>query len=192
MYGARWPEFFELPKLMIRDLTGTHRLETALDLDGYYCDHTVLCALRRVDVAQWKPLKDGEEDVSANYDIRFLAGVVGSTVVSAYSYLVLSGEGVRTGGGFHTYPQSIRALPVPRLDTTNEAQMKQAEAIANHVERLAEAKQKSRLAKSDKDKAFHATQAQSLDFKIDELVAEMFGLSPSETAIADRLANGSD
>lgn len=192
MYGSRWPGFFELPKLMIRDLTGTHRLETALDLKGFYCDHTVLCALRHCDVAEWKPLKDDQPDASGQYDMRFLAGVVGSTVISAYSYLVLSGEGVRTGGGFHTYPQSIRALPIPRLDASNKGQVKQAETIANYVDRLAEAKKKSLLAKSDRDKEFHAKQAQSIDEKIDELVAQMFGLSASEIAIANRMANGTE
>ncbi len=56
MYGPRWPGFFELPKVMIRDITGTHRIESTLDRNRFYCDHTVLCALRHVDVQEWKPV----------------------------------------------------------------------------------------------------------------------------------------
>ena len=50
MYGPRWPGFFETSKLMIRDITGTHRVEATLDDTGLYCDHTVLCALRKCDI----------------------------------------------------------------------------------------------------------------------------------------------
>ena len=52
MYGPRERWFFETPKLMIRDLTGTHRLELAIDRSRLYCDHTVLCALRYDDIRQ--------------------------------------------------------------------------------------------------------------------------------------------
>src|SRR5262249_12591985 len=116
MYGARWPEFFELPKLMIRDITGTHRIEATLDETGFYCDHTVLCALRKGDVATWKKASAEAIAISSNYQLPYLAGLVASKLVAAYYYLVLTGEGVRTGGGFHTYPHTIRKLPVYRLD----------------------------------------------------------------------------
>lgn len=116
MYGARWPEFFELPKIMIRDITGTHRIEATFDNRGFYCDHTILCALRKCDVAKWREQSSADIERSKEFSIEFLAGVAASKVVSAYFYLVLSGEGVRTGGGFHTYPETIRTFPIPNLD----------------------------------------------------------------------------
>lgn len=111
MYGPRWPEFFELAKVMIRDITGTYRVETTYDDAEYYCDHTILCALRKCDVAKWKPASESEFQLSKQFDTRFLAGVIASSCVSWYFYLVLTGEGVRTGGGFHTYPGNNPQLP---------------------------------------------------------------------------------
>ncbi|MFH1109881.1 MAG: N-6 DNA methylase [Planctomycetota bacterium] len=44
MYGSREARFFETPKLMIRDITGTHRLELTYDESKLYCDHTRVSA----------------------------------------------------------------------------------------------------------------------------------------------------
>ena len=188
MYGPRWPEFFELPKLMIRDITGTHRIESTLDKNGFYCDHTILCALRKCDVAEWKNFTADDITRSEQYDLRFLAAVVGSTAISAYFYLVLSGEGVRSGGGFHTYPQTIKAFPIPILNEDNLDQMRRAHRATELVEQLLEAKEHRSEAKTTRDIDFFDKRISSLDRQIDELVNQMFGLDATDIAVALKAA----
>ena len=99
--------------MMIRDITGTHRIEAALDRTALYCDHTILCALRFADVPSSERIASEKIDLSNLYSLELLQAVVASRIVSAYFYWTLTGEGVGTGGGFHTYPTTVRALPVP-------------------------------------------------------------------------------
>ena len=56
---------------MIRDITGTHRIEAALDTSGFYCVHTVLCTQRVCDVVESKRA-EGIEAIAAQYDLKFL------------------------------------------------------------------------------------------------------------------------
>ena len=111
MYGPRDNWFFETQKLMVRDITGTHRLELTLDRSGMYCDHTILCALRLCDVASVTTVSVDSVRSSEGYAPELLLGLLASRLVSAVYYLTLTGEGVRVGGGFHTYPKTIRQLP---------------------------------------------------------------------------------
>ena len=186
MYGSRWPEFFELAKIMIRDITGTYRVEAAYDADGYYCDHTVLCALRKCDVAEWKPASEQELQRSKQFDPRFLAGVIASSCVSRYFYLVLTGEGVRTGGGFHTYPETIRNFPVPKLDFSNPADKLHHDQIVQKVEAMLEAKKQFAKAKIDKDKTYYENKCAALDRQIDALVYDLYGLTKEDIEIVEQ------
>jgi hypothetical protein len=186
MYGPRWPEFFELAKVMIRDITGTRRVEATYDGAGYYCDHTVLCALRKCDVAKWKPASEPELQLSRQFDTRFLAGVIASSCVSWYFYLVLTGEGVRTGGGFHTYPETIRNFPVPNLDFSNPTDKARHDEMMTKVEAMLEAKKQLAKAKSDKDKAYYENKCAALDRQIDRLVYKLYGLTEKEIQIVEQ------
>jgi len=184
MYGPRWPEFFELPKVMIRDITGTHRIESTLDRNRFYCDHTVLCALRHVDVQEWKPVPPSDVELSARYDMRFLAGVVGSKLLSAYYYLVLTGEGVRIGGGFHTYPETIRQFPIPRADAPGfDTLSARVSALVGRLLQDAEKTDSARTAfeREQADRHFRA-----LDDELDELLISWYGLADDERRTVDR------
>ncbi len=189
MYGPRWPEFFELPKIMIRDITGTHRIEATYDTNGYYCDHTVLCALRNIDVENWKPVDAKAIEASKAYNLAFLAGVVASKCVSAYFYLVLSGEGVRTGGGFHTYPETIRNFPVPKLDMSKPIDKSRHDKMVALVEQLLTTKKQLSEAKSDTDKDFYGNKCSGLDRQIDALVYDLYDLNQAEVKIIEGALN---
>lgn len=180
MYGPRWPEFFEQPKLMIRDITGTHRIEATLDLDGYYCDHTILCAQRMADVSAWKEFTKPQIDVSQKYDLAFLAAVVCSRLNSAFYYLVLTGEGVRTGGGFHTYPETIRQFNVPTLDFTDSSDKEFHDALSQFGKQAIEARKKYLLAKTGKDQNYYLRRFEHADREIDAGLYTFYGLTADE------------
>jgi len=189
MYGPRWPEFFEQSKLMIRDITGTHRIESTLDEDGFYCDHTILCAQRHCDVAKWKATSAEVRARSAKYPLEFLAAVVGCTAVSAYFYLMLSGEGVRTGGGFHTYPETIRAFPVPNVELLKKNDLESVEKIGQLARDAIDCRSKLAQTKTDRDREYFEQRFASIDRQIDTMVSGLFGLDEKDILVATDAAD---
>jgi len=184
MYGSRDKWFFESPKLMIRDITGTHRIEAALDRTKLYCDHTILCALRLIDVPANKASAAADVQLSGRYSLEFLQAAVASKVVSAYYYWVLTGEGVRTGGGFHTYPSTIRALRVPStavLDQPNNRVIVQE--IEKLAERLAETAAKLKSESSPHRIEQLTQRLEADDARVDALFFQLYGLSVGEIAL---------
>jgi hypothetical protein len=168
---------------MIRDITGTHRIESALDRDGYYCDHTVLCALPKKAVSAWKAVAIKEIELAEKYDLRFLAGAVGSKFVSAYYYLVLTGEGVRVGGGFHTYPETIRQFPIPRLDSPGFPSL--SSRVVNIVDRLVALGQEIQGAKTKQRRDQLQRRFAAFDDELDETFMAFYGLTSAERRAID-------
>jgi hypothetical protein len=185
MYGARWPEFFEQPKLMIRDITGTHRLETTVDSFGFYCDHTILCAHRAVAIASSKAMSTAAIDASARYTLPALQGLAASRLISAYYYFVLTGEGVRTGGGFHTYPTTVRRLPIFDVTCASGAQQRFLDRVGELSEGLLEKQRDLRDARNPHDLAQLTREVQALDRAIDLLVYQLYGLSDAEVELVE-------
>lgn len=102
---------------------------------------------------------------------------------------MLSGEGVRTGGGFHTYPETIRAFPIPDVDISETKWAQMASQIVRLVDQIQQANRAYVLARTDKDIAFYEQQIASLDHRIDSIVDEMFGLTLKDKEVADTFAN---
>jgi len=185
MYGPREPAFFETPKLMVRDITGTHRLEITLDDSGIYCDHTILCALRAVDVLSWKEMPDSSVGLSQRVSLKLLLGLLASRVISAYYYWKLTGEGIRTGGGFHTYPKTIRQLPVFDIRRRNTGQLKSAASIEQLVEQMLAMHRQLADAKTPHEKTALERQIAATDAQIDRLVYDLYSLTNEEIQIVE-------
>jgi hypothetical protein len=185
MYGPRWPGFFESHKLMIRDITGTHRIEATLDYEAFYCDHTVLCALRKCDITDAREYSADELSESSRYDLRYLCGLVASRLVSAFSYFVLTGEGVRIGGGFHTYPHTIRRFPIRRIDFRDPAHKAKHDRMVSLVQRMLDLHKRLPAAKTAHDKTLLDRQIDATDREIDRLVYELYGLTEEEIGIVE-------
>jgi type I restriction-modification system DNA methylase subunit len=186
MYGARWEEFFELPKIMVRDITGTHRIEATFDSSGFYCDHTILCALRKCDVSEWKSATVEQIKTSQKYNLLYLTGLVASRLVSFYFYMMLTGEGVRTGGGFHTYPHTIRNFPIRVINFSNKAERARHDRMVTLVDQMLETKKLlQRPQMSDRDRNHYESKCAALDRHIDQLVYELYELTPEEIAIIE-------
>ncbi|MCY2989872.1 MAG: N-6 DNA methylase [Planctomycetota bacterium] len=185
MYGPRERWFFETPKLMIRDLTGTHRLELTIDRSRMYCDHTVLCALRYTDIRDGKPAAQERIDRSAQYSLELIQALLASRLVSAYYYLKLTGEGVRTGGGFHTYPQTIRQLPLYRCEFAGPRECELLELAEQTAASLGALHDALGKAGSDHDKTSIQRQINGIDLQIDKLVYQLYQLTDDEIRIVE-------
>ncbi|MGK2910231.1 MAG: Eco57I restriction-modification methylase domain-containing protein [Sphingobium sp.] len=185
MYGSRWPGLFENPKLMIRDITGTHRIEATLDNAGLYFDHTILCAARKCDVANAQNYNEFEINFSASFDLKYLCGLVASKLTSAYYYYVLTGEGVRVGGGFHTYPHTIRRFPVFKLDPAVSSQKTAHHRIVQLVDAMLSLNKQLAAAKTPHEQSSLRSQIDATDAQIDALVYELYGLTAEEIALVE-------
>ncbi|MEX2137981.1 MAG: N-6 DNA methylase [Pirellulales bacterium] len=185
MYGPRDVKFFELPKLMIRDITGTHRLELTLDGSGLYCDHTILCAQRASEARTWRDFDDQAVNLSKEYSLDLLLGLLASRLVSAYYYLMLSGEGVRIGGGFHTYPKTIRALPVFNVAHARNGKLDQVAQIESLAGRLLNLHARRRETRMPQQKTVLDRRIAATDRQIDELVYELYELTDNEIRIVE-------
>jgi hypothetical protein len=188
MYGPRTPWFFEKPKLMIRDITGTHRIEAALDKSGLYCDHTILCAQRIADLAptQIAAVDPTRLEASQLYSLELLQAAIASRLVSAYYYWTLTGEGVRTGGGFHTYPTTVRALPVPDMsvirDPANKKTLSEIESLAV---RLAAAAADLAQEKSPSKRDQLTRRFETDDARLDTLIYGLYKLDNHEITLIE-------
>ncbi|RWL90977.1 MAG: restriction endonuclease subunit M [Mesorhizobium sp.] len=186
MYGPRAPWFFEGPKIMIRDITGTHRIESSLDQTGLYCDHTILCAHRFADISATRMYDQDKVDTSARYSLALLQGLVASRLVSAYYYWTLTGEGVRTGGGFHTYPTTVRALPIASLELldkpANASTISEIERLAT---RLAETAAELNNEKSPSRREQLSSRFETDDARLDALIYKLYALGKDEIALIE-------
>jgi len=177
MYGPREPWFFDTPKLMIRDITGTHRLELSLDRAKLYCDHTVLCCLRACDVNRFRAFETDSIETSKHYSLELLLGLLASRAVSAYYYWNLTGEGVRTGGGFHTYPNTIRALPVFNIKMASKPQQRSLQQIEEFAKRMLDLAARARDPKTPGAATKLRRELYALDRQIDLEVYQLYNLT---------------
>lgn len=193
MYGPRSPWFFDNPKLMIRDITGSHRIEAALDRSGRYCDHTILCAHRLCDqpASLQKADRGGARRTSSAYSLELLQAVVASRLVSAYYYWCLTGEGVRTGGGFHTYPTTVRALPIPNLDVlrdpSNQKTVSEMECLSKRLATTA-ASMDGEPSPSKRERL--QRRFESDDARLDALLYSLYELDESEIVRIEEASAG--
>jgi len=105
-----------------------------------------------------------------------------SSLVSAYYYLVLTGEGIRTGGGFHTYPETIRDLPILRLENVNERQYNK---LISLVQRMLDLQKQQQAASSEASRERLQQEINVTDEQIDALVYELYGLTAEEIRIVE-------
>jgi len=110
--------------------------------------------------------------------------------VSAYFYLMLSGEGVRTGGGFHTYPETIRAFPVPNIELLKKNELGNVEKISQLARDAIDCRTKLSLAKTDRDREYFEQRFSSIDRQIDTMVSGLFGLDEKDIIVAKEAADG--
>jgi hypothetical protein len=125
-------------------------------------------------------------EVSKLYSLEFLQAVVASRLVSAFFYWTLTGEGVRTGGGFHTYPMTVRALPVPSPTAVarivKDGKMKDVEQLTQRLAKITEeqVRQTSPSRIEQLKRQFDAN-----DAALDIIFYQLYGLTKEEIALVE-------
>src|ERR1019366_2699814 len=167
------------------DITGSHRIELTLDSSGLYCDHTILCALRAADVAAWKDMPESSLSLSKEFSLPLLVGLLASRAVSAYYYWKLTGEGVRTGGGFHTYPKTIRQLPIFDIRKATPDDRRALTAVEKLAEQMFDLHTRLAAARTPQETTALKRQIAATDTQRDRLVSDLYGLTDAEIKIVE-------
>ena len=132
LYGPRFEELFEVDKILIRHISDKgHRVAGTFDKNGFYCDHSCIIA------ALFPSLKNilTEETyfdykvTKLEYNIKFVLSQLLSKITVFYFKNRFSTESLQ-GETSHTYPKSVRALPIAKA---NSKQQKQISNIANKI-----------------------------------------------------------
>ena len=162
-----FPELYEVSKLLVNRLGD---LAVIGDFDKKYL-HSDAC----FSVVPWYSLHGVEnksiassikkfsrlsrsqmEDLSHKVDLRYLLGVMNSCYVSELLTTL-------RGGDYHIYPEYVRNIPIPTATT------KQQKSIIDKVDKILAAK-----------KADPNADTSALEAEIDELVFDLYGLTPEE------------
>lgn len=118
LYRPSLPELFENEKLVISEVTGKKGLIVSFDNEKFYTDHSLSCCvlkhkLSNIDQTILRRhkiyIKEGEIELSKNYDLRYLLGFINSKLINFYFYLMLGYE-------LNVYPESIEEIPIYKID----------------------------------------------------------------------------
>lgn len=117
-HRPKFPELFESEKIMFSGVSGAGSvILSCFDDHGYYTNHNVNHAVLWADeILEYKSPSDYDpvENIQ-DYDIRYVSGVVNSSVDNYYFKKFLA-TGTLQGSYTGMYPGDIRALPVPQID----------------------------------------------------------------------------
>jgi hypothetical protein len=121
MYGPRVPALFESPKVLVRDVTGANeQLIVSYDDAGLYCDHLVTCVTYYENVENTgvqTSFEDYPRIQSPYPSLLYVTAILASKLMTWYFREVFA-TGTLQGSYSHTYPQQVRAFPIPRASSS--------------------------------------------------------------------------
>ena len=89
-------------------------------------------------------------------------------------------------GGWYSYESRfIRGLPIHIIDSSNAIEKVQHDRMVQLVDQMLEAKKQLASARTERDKTFYESKCATLDRQIDNLVYELYDLTPEEIAIVE-------
>lgn len=184
MHRPKFPELFENPKILIPDIIGAGGLSATLDLNGIYTNHSFNCCVPKkylVDVDRNLGITNDDANLSRNYAIEYLLGLVNSSLITYYFTRIL-------GGGLHASPANVRRLPIRRIDFENLAEKLAHHEIVRLVERMLslQKERQSVRREDDLDRVRNLErQIAQVDAEIDQRVYALYGLTEDEIKIVE-------
>ncbi|MCF8224918.1 MAG: Eco57I restriction-modification methylase domain-containing protein [Bacteroidales bacterium] len=174
LYGPRFEELFEAEKLLIRKISDKgHRVAATFDDNGYYTDDGCVIAALFTSLKNVLPKNTyfDYEVTGQEYKISFVLSQLLSSVTTFYFKNRFSTESLQ-GETSHTYPKSIRALPV--MNASIE-QQKEITSIATKV-----------LEIKSQDVNANISELENI---MDKLFYSLYGLSKTEIELLENNIN---
>nr|WP_232501884.1 TaqI-like C-terminal specificity domain-containing protein [Helicobacter cinaedi] len=106
------------------------------DDKGRFCNHSMCCSVLWKDMqnanhpSPKKQITKEKITTSMKYDLKFLQGVLNSSLIKFYVKELLH-------DGLHFYPEHQKQLPIPKINAKNQ---KIADKIVNLVDKILESK----------------------------------------------------
>jgi hypothetical protein len=168
--APRLPEFFTGPRLLFREIPGEGKriIATFVPRETYYHGHSV---------TPFKP-KSGVNPL-------YLLGLINSRLISWYGALMLPNLGKSTFPKLN--PQDIRALPI-----VNAVAQDQQKQIAHLSERMLSLSAALAATGSEQERSALQNAIRKTDRDIDQLVYQLYGLTPEEIALVEGTAETAD
>ena len=166
-YNSMFPELFENKKLMFINIVKDN-LRFAYDDSGYYNSHTVINCVRLDLLAKAqhttavRAIKKANLEIAKEFDYKFLLGVLNSQAVNWYFTTFLS-------EGLHFYPDDAKQLPIPKISRAKQR------PFIRLVDQILAAK-----------RADPAADTRELEWRLDELVYALYGLTEAESTAIER------
>jgi type I restriction-modification system DNA methylase subunit len=189
LHRPAFPELFENEKLVICAVTGDKGLMASYDSNKFYTDHSLnnlilKSTLSKVNEeilrARGIKLTKREIDYSKYFNLKYILGIINSSLMRFYFYNWLSGE-------LNVYPENIRQLPIYKINLKNHKGMKMHDGIVKLVDKMLELNKKYVTVK---DKQTSATarlkeEIERTDKKIDDLVYKLYGITGMERRVVE-------
>ncbi|NUQ34442.1 MAG: Eco57I restriction-modification methylase domain-containing protein [Planctomycetaceae bacterium] len=117
-------------------------------------------------------------------NIRYLLGVLNSRAVAFYYNSTFGGNRLQ-GGYLRIGPPQLRMIPIPIIETEDFANEPQHEALVSLVDSMLDLHRKLPEAKTDGERTMIQRQIDATDREIDQLVYQLYGLTPDEIRIVE-------
>ena len=167
--NASLKQFYEAePKILIRRIINRQDR-----LDACYCDEQMVFK------------KDINPFVLtvAKPSAKFVLGILNSGLLS---YLYVNTSAIATKDDFRqTTLAELRRLPMPFPDLANKPDRTRHDALVSLVDKMLALVPKLRAAANEKERAVLQNAVASTDRKIDELVYQLYALTPEEIALVE-------
>ena len=149
-------------KLIFPDIATTPRF--ALDMTGFYGANTTY----------FIPRKD-----------PYLLGLLNSRIGSFYFSVVCAGLEGKTEIYLRFFGQYLEGFPVRTINVSDSTDREHRDRMVQLVTQMLEAKEQLAAAQTERDKAFYESKCAMVDRQIDNLVYELYDLTPEEIAIVE-------
>lgn len=185
MHRPKFPELFENKKIMVQMVAGDNGLIATYDDQNLYTDHSLhLCVMKSflfgVKRSQVKITKE-EEQLAKPYGSKFLLAFINSRLGDFYFRRKLE-------GGLNIYPETVRQLPIRRIDFTNPTEKAAQDEVVSLVEKmLALQKEKQSYTSKLYDDEIQAVERQivHVDEEINQRVYRLYGLTEEEVRVVE-------
>ena len=116
---------------------------------------------------------------------KYLLGVIASRLLDFYLHSIAS---TKQGGYFEYKPMYLSKLPIRTIDFNNPKEKAMHDRMVGLVDQMIEAKKNLAAARTDRDKQFYERFCEKLDRDIDELVYQLYDITPEERKIIEGAA----
>ena len=148
---------FEQPKVLVKDTS--KRLACSFDSDNHYVKDVLIVT----------------PNFDAGYDLRFLESLINSKIMTFYYRTTYDTLHVQSG--------ELKLLPLPAVDFTDSEQKAIHDTLSLDAKRLAEAINEKQTATTNRDEEYHLRRIQSLEARIENKLAALYGFSDAEMQV---------